>query len=211
LQHENRTSILKLALRKFDQDQKLKGIIKELGIQEISIHGKIENIISSTPIIAIPIDDLPPDLTDWTNTIRNEARVWVISKYSLNGGSEILYSIPDEAIYTDGLGSDRGDYLPTGNLFHLLIKKGLLNDGDTLYLEYGPRGQGKLRFEGIARQDGIEIDGKVYSPSYAAVACIQKTGSQRQTANGWTMWRRQDGLFLNDLYHQALDMTKDQQ
>ena len=34
---------------------------------------------------------------------------------------------------------------------------------------------------------------------YAAVHCMKKAGSQRETANGWTMWRKQDGTLIDDL------------
>ncbi len=39
-----------------------------------------------------------------------------------------------------------------------LIKNGLMNDGDILWREYGPRGQDRIRYEGVARPEGIEID-----------------------------------------------------
>jgi hypothetical protein len=77
--------------------------------------------------------------------------------------------------------------------------------GETLTMEYGPLGQKKQKFSSVVREDGLEVDGKVYSPSYAAVACIQKTGSERRTANGWMMWRNTQGKLINDLYKQDLN------
>src|SRR5262249_42878387 len=73
--------------------------------------------------------------------------------------------------------------------FQKLVESGLLSDGQPLTLEYGPRGGERRTFAGLVRQVGIEVDGKVYSPSYAAVYCIQKAGSKRKTANGWIMWK----------------------
>ena len=70
-------------------------------------------------------------------------------------------------------------------------------------MEYGPRGQPRQVFEGIVREDGIEVDGVVFSPSYAAVRCIQNAGSDRKTASGWTSWKTPDGQLIDDLY-QAL-------
>ena len=58
----------------------------------------------------------------------------------------------------------------------------------------------KRTFEGTVRQNGIEVDGRVFSPSLAAVYCIQKAGSPRKTANGWTMWKTEDGVLLDTLY-----------
>jgi hypothetical protein len=75
-------------------------------------------------------------------------------------------------------------------------------EGQTVILEYGPRGKPKQAFQGTVKKEGIEIDGKVYSPSYAAVYCIQKAGSPRKTANGWIMWKTAEGKYLNELYQQ---------
>jgi hypothetical protein len=61
----------------------------------------------------------------------------------------------------------------------------------------------------IVRKEGIEVEGKVYSPSYAAVRCIQQAGSSRTTANGWIMWKTQDGEYLTDLY-EKLDGNEDE-
>ena len=47
------------------------------------------------------------------------------------------------------------------------------------------------------------MDGKVMSLSVAAVHCMQKAGSQRETANGWIMWKTLDGTYLNDFYNQV--------
>jgi hypothetical protein len=69
-----------------------------------------------------------------------------------------------------------------------------------------PRGSERRTFEGILRLDGIEVDGKVFSPSYAAVHCIQKAGSSRKTANGWVMWRTESGELLVDLYNRIRRM-----
>jgi hypothetical protein len=53
-------------------------------------------------------------------------------------------------------------------------------EDQAIFLEYGPRGKPKQTFEGTIKKEGIGVDGKVYSPSYAAVYCIQKAGSPRK-------------------------------
>ena len=85
-------------------------------------------------------------------------------------------------------------------LFQEVLDADLLKEGDKLYLEYGPRGQKKQKFEGIVRKDGIEVGGRVFSPSYAAVYCIQKAGSKRKTANGWSMWKTDNLEQLDSIY-----------
>jgi hypothetical protein len=73
----------------------------------------------------------------------------------------------------------------------------------TLTLEYGPRGSERRTFSGILRADGIEVDGEVFSVSYAALHCMKLAGSKRRTANGWTMWRVPSGEFLSQVYESA--------
>jgi hypothetical protein len=75
-------------------------------------------------------------------------------------------------------------------------------------LEYGPRGSQRRRFQGTIRPDGIEIDGEVYSPSYSAVLCMQRAGSQRRTANGWVMWKTEQGEYLDALYTRARERQR---
>jgi hypothetical protein len=83
------------------------------------------------------------------------------------------------------------------------MQAGLIHEGQTVLLEYGPQGKPKMEFKGILRKEGVDVDGKVMSLSAAAVYCIQKTGSKRPTANGWIMWKTTDGTYLNDFYDQV--------
>jgi hypothetical protein len=56
----------------------------------------------------------------------------------------------------------------------------------------------------------LEIDGKVFSASYAAVHCINRAGSPRKTANGWILWRNANGQLKNDLYQKLREMPEDE-
>jgi hypothetical protein len=73
-------------------------------------------------------------------------------------------------------------------------------EGLQLFMVYGPKGKQKQKFTGVLRRKGIEIDGEILSPSYAALSCIRKSGSARTTVNGWTVWKNADGDRLDDLY-----------
>ncbi len=201
---ESRQGFLKLALERITGDEDLKTtIIDELKIPEIAIHGCLNEIINKPPVVAIPIDDIPADLLEWASTLKHTVKVWKIEKFNLVGGKEVLYSFPDDERPEIVTKAEKWQASETkvsgGQLFRDLIKSGALNFGDILNMEYGPRGQKKENFTSIVRDDGLEVDGKVYSPSYAAVACIQKTGSDRRTANGWLMWRNAQGILINDL------------
>lgn len=87
--------------------------------------------------------------------------------------------------------------------FQDVMEAGLINEGQRVFLEYGPRGKPKQTFEGILRKEGVEIEGKVMSLSAAAVYCIKKAGSQRETANGWIMWKTEDGTYLSEFYNKV--------
>ena len=87
-----------------------------------------------------------------------------------------------------------------------IIQAGLIKEGQTVLLDYGPRGKPKRQWKGTFRKDGIEVDGKIMSLSAAAVYCIQKAGGQRETANGWIMWKTEDGTYLTDFYDKLLSI-----
>jgi hypothetical protein len=160
-------------------------------------------ILSKPPIIAIPIDEVPPDLLEWASTLKTSVKIWQIEKYIGDEDGSVLYMLPEDATptidTTDSEESGRAYRGPGGDLYRRVLKAGLLTVGEQLYLEYGPRGSKKERFEATVRSDGLEVDGNVFSPSYAAVHCMRKAGSERRTANGWIMWRKQDGTLMDDL------------
>jgi hypothetical protein len=207
LKQENLDRMLGLALEQLKSNEALRyTIVDELRIPEIGLHGRISDILKKPPIVAIPIDEVPADLMEWARTLKHVVKVWQIEKFSRVDGSDILYSFPDEALPEVTTSIDLSAVSETprsgGELLRRVIKAGLLNVGETLTIEYGPRGQNKQTFNSIVKEDGLEVDGKVYSPSYAAVACIRKTGSDRRTANGWTMWKNSQGILISDLTQQ---------
>jgi hypothetical protein len=200
--------IVDLAIEQVNKDDTLRNaIIDELGISAIHMHKKIADIVKNNPIVAIPIDDEPADLREWAHTLKHEVRVWLIKKYVSDNSKDILYSIPDEEVGGTTITS-KEEALPgvtklAGSIFRDLVKAGKIHVGEQLSMEYGPRGKEKQIFTGIVQDDGLEVDGKVYSLSYAAVICMQKAGSKRLTANGWIMWRNKNGMLMDDLFKQV--------
>ncbi len=129
-------------------------------------------------------------------------RIWHITKYQSLDGKRVLYEIPDEYKPVDK-GPSQAPY----QFYDFLMQSGLVHAGQKVFLEYGPRGKPKKRWEGILRESGIEVDdGIVRAPSTAVVYCIKKTGSQRETANGWTMWKTEEGLTLDAVYQKAKEL-----
>ncbi len=204
-----RERILKQALDIVSTSDEIKEALVELGIGEIDIHGRISDILKDLPIVAIPIDEVAIDLEGWARTLKHNVRIWKIEKYVEYDSGNILYSIPDENPPTIDT-SEEIESIPEtqfqgGKLLKLVLDAGLLEPGQRLWMDYGPRGKEKTKFEAIVREDGFEVGGRVYSPSYAAVACIQKAGSQRKHANGWRHWRTESGTVISELYQKALD------
>jgi len=198
---ETKERVLQAALNLVRSSEDLKETIRELGIAEIGLHGRIASILASLPTVAIPIDEIPADLPDWKNSLRNPVKIWVIKKYVQQGTSKILYSLPDEASPSIGTSITEGDgpSVSTSVLLKEAIKTGLFQVGEELWMEYGPRGHPRQRFTAVVRDDGLEVDGKIYSPSAAAVVCIRKAGSHRTSANGWVHWRTRDGRIMSEV------------
>lgn len=211
LRDEMKEKILQAVLDSVKSSEESREIIRELEIPEIELHGRVAAILKRPPVVAIPIDDLAADLEDWASNLKNSVKIWVLKKYVQQGGSRILYSLPDEATptldTTQQLSTTR-DATPSGSAIRKVIAADLLRIGQELWMDYGPKGQPKQRFLGIVKEDGIEVDGRVYSPSYAAVACMRKAGGNRKTANGWLHWRTEDGTLIDDLYRQFQSRAK---
>lgn len=204
----SRDIILRLALELISQKPSLRQMFIELGIREIDIHGRINRILHKQPTVAIPIDEIPKDLKEWVQTLRNTVKIWILEKYvSLTDNSNILYSIPDENVPTLTTTPTETGVAATirssaSQIWREFLEAQPALIGQPVYLEYGPRGSERRTYQGIIRQDGIEVSGTVYSPSYAAVACMRQAGSQRRTANGWMMWKTQNGDLINEVYEQ---------
>ena len=200
---ESRARIVQLALREIEGSPRLRALLAELGLKELSVHTRIEGILKRAPIVAIPIDEVPTDLLDWANSLKNQVKVWKVEKFVRDDTGDVLYRIPDDTVPTLET-TPQGDSTSTtplkgGSWFQRVYAAGLLKNGQRLTMEYGPKGQKKSQFTATVRPDGLEVDGKVFSPSYAAVHCIRKAGSDRKTANGWTIWRTEGGELLDNL------------
>lgn len=68
-------------------------------------------------------------------------------------------------------------------------------------MPYKPRHGQPKRYEATILEDGsLSLLDQVFgSPSYAALAGINDSGSVRKTVNGWTSWKTMDGRLLSEL------------
>lgn len=205
---ENIDTKIKIAencIKKINKNTSFKDLLNEIDIEEINIHGTINKILKSPPIVALPIDFIPNDLKDWSKTLKVEVIVWLVEKYvDINGN--VLFSIPEKEIEieTETDSNDDNEKI-TGNFLSQVINKGLLTIGQELYFEYGPKGKPKTKFIGIVRKNGIEVDGEISSVSVSSLRCIQKISPSRTTSNGWVVWKTKDGKLINELYKKLIE------
>ena len=200
---DSKAKILVQTLEEIKGRKEFKDLLSEIGIQDIGIHGEIQDILSKPPIIALPIDEIPDDLEEWAGTLKNDVRIWIVEKF-INDENEVIYSIPDmdrESEYRPVEKVDKPERVARqGSLMSRVVRAGFLKVDEPVYLDYGPKGKPKTHFEGKIKEDGIELDGKVYSPSIAALRCIQKISIQRTSSNGWVMWKTKDGAIIDEAF-----------
>jgi hypothetical protein len=110
-----------------------------------------------------------------------EVQIQHIEKY-MNGKGEVLYDFPDLELTQEKESLKTTD---KSNALYEIVKAGLLNVGDIVHFDYGPKGKPKAHFEGEICSDGIEVDGIVSSASVSALRCIQQISPSRTTTNGW--------------------------
>src|SRR5207249_7310405 len=81
-QLESRGRLVQLTLKEIKASPRLRTLLPELGLEELAVHTRIEAILSQPPIVEIPIDEVPPDLLDWANSLKNQTRSWRREKYT---------------------------------------------------------------------------------------------------------------------------------
>lgn len=162
---ESREHILELALTQIGQTPALQAVFAELDINQLDIHAKLQSILRRPPTVAIPIDAIPRDLTEWARTLRNTVWIWVIEKFvSVSDSSRVLYSIPDETVPTISTEPSTEGTVATVRASGSQLWRELLEAmpdllGTPVFLEYGPRGTQRRKFEATIREDGVEISG----------------------------------------------------
>jgi len=124
----------------------------------------------------------------------------------MNGKGEVLYDFPDLEMTQEKESLKTTD---KSNALYEIVKAGLLNVGDVVHFDYGPKGKSKTHFEGKICSDGIEVDGIVSSASVSALRCIQQISPSRTTTNGWVTWKTADGKFLEEKWNALLKKSDD--
>lgn len=152
--------IVQLALDHLRTSSEAREMFREVGVSELEAHGRLQSILRRPPTIAIPIDAIPKDLSEWARTLRNNVKIWVIEKYvSASDAARVLYSLPDENLPTLSTSA-----ASTGTLSEVrsagsqpwqeLLAAMPQLVGQPVSLEYGPRGGQRQTFEGGGARRG---------------------------------------------------------
>lgn len=209
---ETRQLLTEILVQMVMDDENVKEKFIDEKIKEIDIRKVLFEIFEKPPIIGMPIDEVTNDLKEWAETLKNDVKLWIVSKYIEFGNPEnVAYDIPEE--YRPVLDtSDRNSKPKSGITTYDvsisdLMEAGLIIENEQVTMPYKPRGGAKKTYKGQINSDGsiTVLDKKFSSPSYAAIYCIQDAGSQRTTVNGWTSWRVSNGKFLADLRTEYLN------
>lgn len=212
---ETRQLLVEMLVEMITEDDLIKEKFAEEGIKEIDIRKVLGDILESSPIIGMPIDSVSSDLADWAETLKNDVRLWIVKKYVEFGSPEVIaYDIPEE--YRPVLDTSKRDMEPRSGITVYdvsitdLLESGLLNVGDTLLMNYKPRGGTPKTYRATIEEDGslMLLDKKFSSSSYAALYGIQDAGSERTTVNGWTSWKTKKGKYLADLRSEYMEMKE---
>ena len=206
-------TIVDLSVEQYKKNYSTKEKFDELNIAEINVRQVIGDILDTEPIIGVPIDGVTNDLRDWARTLKYKVKLWLVNKFvEFNNPANVIFEFPEE--FKPELDTEEeAEEKITNREFNRydvaikdLINSQLLKIGEVLYMLYKPRNGQPRRYEATILDDGsLKLLGRIFgSPSYAALAGINDSGSTRQTVNGWTSWRNEDNKLLSELREQYL-------
>jgi hypothetical protein len=206
-------TIIDLSVEQYRNDYSTKEKFDELNIAEINVRQVLGDILDTDPIIGVPIDGVTNDLRDWARTLKYKVKLWLVNKFvEFNNPVNVVFEFPEEfkpELDTEEEAEEKNTNREI-NRYDVeisdLITSNLINIGDKLYMPYKPRNGQPKRYEATILEDGsLKLLEQVFgSPSYAALAGINDSGSTRQTVNGWTSWKTNDGKLLSELREQYL-------
>jgi hypothetical protein len=214
LQPLSKKTVEDLAVDQYQNDATTKEKFAEQRIKEIDVRKVLGEILNKEPIIGLPIDAISGDLKEWARTLKYNVKLWTITKYvDFNDKNSIAYEFPEEfkPILDTEEEEEKDEKIGELTRYEVsvadLIEKDLLVVGQRLVMEYKPRHGSKKRYEAEIMADGaLKVLNQNYSsPSYAALAGIQDSGSDRNTVNGWTSWKTDAGETLADIREKFLN------
>jgi len=218
LQPYSKKVIQDLAVETYSEDETTREKFQELGIREINVRKVIQEILEKEPVIGVPIDNISADLKQWARTLKYNVKLWVISKFiEFKNPTNVIYEFPEE--FKPEIDTEKEKNLDESSqeitrydvALSDLIEAEIIEPNSHLIMDYKPRNGQKKKYKAVVLDDGsLELLGQKFSsPSYAALAGIQDAGSDRQTVNGWTSWKTEEGLTIADLRDKYLKQNSD--
>lgn len=206
-------TIIDLSVEQYRNDLSTKEKFDELSIAEINVRQVLGDILDTDPVIGVPIDGVTNDLKDWARTLKYKVKLWLVNKFvEFNNPLNVVFEFPEEfkpELDTEEEAEEKSTNRET-NRYDVevmdLISSNLIRPGDKLFMNYKPRNGISKRYEATILSDGslAVLDQVFGSPSYAALAGINNSGSTRQTVNGWTAWKNIEGKLLSELREEYL-------
>ena len=210
LKPESKRYLIERIISLVRDDDSISRKFEEEDIEPIDIRKVLDEILSTQPLLGMPIDAVSADLREWASTsVKLETKLWIVRKHvDLADPKNIIYELPEE--YRPAFDSHEEEEAATGAGIKFydvtlqdLIAAGLLKAGSKLSMSYKRKHASDERktYEAFVQDDGtLKADGQSFSsPSYAAIYFINKAGSPRQTVNGWTAWKTESEEFLSEL------------
>ena len=200
--------LIDAAINKIRDDNEYTDMLSEMDIVALDVRRLFQTILDTEPIVGMPIDKISADHREWAATLRNDVKLWIISKYAEWGNqSNVIYQIPEEFSPTVDTAEEHAQIKEGRNVNYYgvsisdLLHAGLLQVGEELTFDYGPSGQNKSTYIATVGSDGtIQTDGTVFSSlSYAALHHITKVKPSRTTENGWFVWKTKTGVRLENI------------
>jgi hypothetical protein len=215
LKPESKRYLIERIVTLVRDDDGIRKKFEEEDIEPIDIRKVLDEILSTQPLLGMPIDAVSADLREWASTsVKLETKLWIVRKHiDLENPENIIYELPEE--YRPAFDSHEEEEAASGSGIKFydvtlqdLLQANMLKVGSKLLMSYKRKHTSEDRkiYEAVVQDDGsLRADGQSFSsPSYAAIYFINKAGSPRQTVNGWTAWRTESGEFLSELREQFL-------
>lgn len=146
----------------------------------------ISDLISDKPSIIIVINERTSELEEAIRDIRGDVKILEFKIFRREGISEEIDAYLFNPVINLKNMEKPFELKPISERSN---NKSILPVGLKIYKEYK-----NIRLEAeIIENNKIKFNGKIYnSPSSAAVAAIQSTGSKRSTEDGWRFWKYKD-------------------
>lgn len=212
---ESKRYLIERVVTLYREDERVKEKFDDEEIDSLDIRKILDDIFSKPPVLGMPIDSVSNDLREWASTsVKIEVKLWLVRKHvELGNSKNIIYEIPEEyrpVLDTKEVAQDQDSESIASYEVSIsdLLSAGLITGGSKLYLSYKRRGDSGQRQNFIATildNGDLNIEGQAFtSPSYAAIYCINKAGSDRKTVNGWTAWKTDNQKFIASIRDEYL-------